>query len=111
MPPRSTPVRARRYRLGSLPRLSLVAVLGGARSPAQVARFAADLAPEGHDQLGLNRPSPAPSAGHFQTPAAWSGPQPPSRVREHGCNGSRHGEHRTPLLRRPREGVMGGQPD
>ncbi len=41
-PPR---VRGRRYRLGSLLGLCLVAVLGGARSLAQIARFAADAAP------------------------------------------------------------------
>ncbi|MBC9731448.1 transposase family protein [Streptomyces sp. TRM68367] len=51
-------VRGRRYRLGSLLGLCLVAVLGGARSLAQIARLAADLAPEVHDQLGLNRATP-----------------------------------------------------
>ncbi|MFG3296583.1 ISAs1 family transposase [Streptomyces sp. NPDC048179] len=51
-------VRGRRYRLGSLLGLCLVAVLGGARSLAQIARFAADAAPEVHDQLGLNRATP-----------------------------------------------------
>ncbi|UAX58499.1 transposase family protein (plasmid) [Streptomyces sp. A144] len=35
-------IRGRRYRLGSLLGLCLVAVLGGARSLAQIARFAAD---------------------------------------------------------------------
>lgn len=38
-------VRGRRYRLGSLLALCLVAVLGGASSLAQIARFAADSAP------------------------------------------------------------------
>ncbi|MDF2255405.1 transposase family protein [Streptantibioticus ferralitis] len=51
-------VRGRRYRLGSLLGLCLVAVLGGARPLAQIARFAADAAPEVHDQLGLNRATP-----------------------------------------------------
>jgi hypothetical protein len=38
-------VRGRRYRLGSLLALCLVAVLGGACSLAQIARFATDSAP------------------------------------------------------------------
>ncbi|MFD0057339.1 hypothetical protein ACFVHR_26870 [Streptomyces sp. NPDC127168] len=38
--------------------LCLVAVLGGARSLAQIARFAADAAPEMHEQLGLARATP-----------------------------------------------------
>ncbi|EFL38588.1 transposase family protein [Streptomyces griseoflavus] len=42
-------VRGRRYRLGSLLGLCLVTVLGGARSLAQIARFAADAAPAVHD--------------------------------------------------------------
>lgn len=33
-------------------------MLSGARSLAQIARFAADAAPEVHDQLGLNRATP-----------------------------------------------------
>jgi predicted transposase YbfD/YdcC len=51
-------VRGRRYRLGSLLGLRLVAVLGGARSLAQIARFAADAAPEAHEQLELARATP-----------------------------------------------------
>ncbi|MFF5161403.1 ISAs1 family transposase [Streptomyces sp. NPDC000348] len=51
-------VRGLRYRLGSLLGLCLVAVLGGTRPLAQIARFAADAAPEVHDQLGLNRATP-----------------------------------------------------
>ncbi|WP_416979961.1 transposase family protein [Streptomyces sp. T028] len=38
-------VRGRRYRLGSLLALCLVAVLGGATSLAAIARFATDTAP------------------------------------------------------------------
>ena len=51
-------VRGRRYRLGSLLALSLVAVLGGARSLAQIARFAADSGPELRAALGLPRATP-----------------------------------------------------
>ncbi|MFF3468119.1 transposase family protein [Streptomyces sp. NPDC002619] len=56
-------IRGRRYRLGSLLGLCLVAVLGGAKSLAQIARFAADATAEVHDQLGLAR---AP-----RTPPPW----------------------------------------
>ncbi|WNF25344.1 transposase family protein [Streptomyces sp. C11-1] len=38
-------VRGRRYRLGSLLGLCLVAVLGGAKSLARISRFAADAPP------------------------------------------------------------------
>ncbi|MGW2815722.1 transposase family protein [Streptomyces sp. NPDC001415] len=55
-------VRGRRYRLGSLLGLRLVAVLGGARSLTQIARFAADAAPEVHEQLGLARATPNASS-------------------------------------------------
>ncbi|MYT32308.1 hypothetical protein GTY73_26730 [Streptomyces sp. SID8354] len=51
-------VRGRRYRLGSLLGLCLVATFGGARSLAQIPRFATDAAPEVHDQLGLHRATP-----------------------------------------------------
>ncbi|WP_330291188.1 ISAs1 family transposase [Streptomyces sp. NBC_00576] len=51
-------VRGRRYRLGSLLGLCLVAVLGGAKSLAQISRFAADAPPEVRDQLGLTRATP-----------------------------------------------------
>jgi predicted transposase YbfD/YdcC len=51
-------IRGRRYRLGSLLALCLVAVLGGARSLAQIARFAADAAPEVRAALGLARATP-----------------------------------------------------
>ncbi|WP_328919713.1 MULTISPECIES: ISAs1 family transposase [unclassified Streptomyces] len=51
-------IRGRRYRLGSLLGLCLVAVLGGAKSLAQIARFAADATAEVHDQLGLARATP-----------------------------------------------------
>ncbi|MEW2275728.1 transposase family protein [Streptomyces griseofuscus] len=67
-------VRGRRYRLGSLLGLCLAAVLGGARSLAQIARFAADATPEVHDQLG--------STGPPRTP-------PPSDACWHGWTGTR----------------------
>jgi predicted transposase YbfD/YdcC len=51
-------VRGRRYRLGALLALRLVAVLGGARSLAQFARSAADAAPEVRTALGLVRSAP-----------------------------------------------------
>ncbi|MFF2549146.1 ISAs1 family transposase [Kitasatospora sp. NPDC058063] len=51
-------VRGRRYRLGALLAPCLVAVLGGARSPAQIARFAADAAPEVRAASGLVRSTP-----------------------------------------------------
>ncbi|WP_406410310.1 transposase family protein [Streptomyces sp. NBC_01614] len=46
-------VRGRRYRLGSLLALCLVAVLGGATSLAAIARFAADTGYGLREQLGL----------------------------------------------------------
>jgi hypothetical protein len=48
-------VRGRRYRLGMLLALCLTAVLGGARSLAQIARYAADADPEVRTGLGLAR--------------------------------------------------------
>ncbi|MGC9496952.1 ISAs1 family transposase [Streptomyces sp. WG7] len=56
--PRRT--RGRRYRLGSLLALCLVAVLGGATSLAAIARFAADTDSELREQLGL--PASTPNA-------------------------------------------------
>ncbi|WP_406729442.1 ISAs1 family transposase [Streptomyces sp. GD-15H] len=53
-------VRGRRYRLGSLLALCLVAVLGGATSLAAIARFAADTDYDLRKQLGL--PSSTPNA-------------------------------------------------
>ncbi|WP_210594344.1 transposase family protein [Streptomyces sp. GESEQ-35] len=51
-------VRGCRYRLGSLLALCLVAVLGGACSLAQIARFAADSAPHLREILGLYKTTP-----------------------------------------------------
>jgi predicted transposase YbfD/YdcC len=51
-------VRGRRYRLGSLLTLCLVAVLGGARSLAGIARFAADSSAALREQLGLTSSTP-----------------------------------------------------
>jgi predicted transposase YbfD/YdcC len=52
-------VQGRRYRLGPLLALCLVAVLGGATSLARIARFAADSSPDLRTQLGLHRATPA----------------------------------------------------
>lgn len=52
------PRRVRRYRLGSLLALCLVAVLGGATSLAAVARFAADTDSDLREQLGLTSSTP-----------------------------------------------------
>ncbi|WP_181009442.1 transposase family protein [Streptomyces sp. SM11] len=46
-------VRGRRYRLGSLLALCLLAVLGGATTLAGIARFTADAAPEVRMRIGL----------------------------------------------------------
>ncbi|WP_166661670.1 transposase family protein [Streptomyces sp. BK208] len=54
--PRRT--RGRRYCLGSLLALCLVAVLGGATSLAAMARFAADTDSELREQLGLTSSTP-----------------------------------------------------
>ncbi|MFB6777374.1 transposase family protein [Streptomyces sp. NPDC056352] len=51
-------MRGRRYRLGVLLALCLTAVLGGARSLAQIARCAADADPEVRAGLGLGRDTP-----------------------------------------------------
>ncbi|WP_327733440.1 ISAs1 family transposase [Streptomyces nojiriensis] len=51
-------VRGRRYRIGVLLALCLTAVLGGARSLAQIARYAADADPEVRAGLGLARATP-----------------------------------------------------
>ncbi|MEY9873274.1 cell wall-associated NlpC family hydrolase [Streptacidiphilus sp. MAP12-33] len=51
-------VRGRRYRLGSLLALCLVAVLGGARSLAQISRFAADSGPALREVLGMHMATP-----------------------------------------------------
>ncbi|QEV03422.1 transposase family protein [Streptomyces viridifaciens] len=51
-------VRGRRYRIGALLALCLTAVLGGARSLAQIARYAADADPQVRAGLGLARAAP-----------------------------------------------------
>ncbi|WP_329368936.1 transposase family protein [Streptomyces sp. NBC_01483] len=51
-------VRGRRYRLGSLLGLCLVAVLGGATSLAAIARFATDTDHGLREQLGLTSSTP-----------------------------------------------------
>ncbi|MEE1812418.1 ISAs1 family transposase [Streptomyces sp. BE133] len=51
-------VRGRRYRIGVLLALCLTAVLGGARSLAQIARYAADADPQVRAGLGLTRATP-----------------------------------------------------
>ena len=51
-------IRGRRYRLGSLLALCLVAVLGGATSLAAIARFAADSDSDLREQLGLTSSTP-----------------------------------------------------
>lgn len=51
-------VRGRRYRLGSLLALCMVAVLGGATSLAAIARFAADTDSDLREQLGLTASTP-----------------------------------------------------
>ncbi|MEU6497091.1 ISAs1 family transposase [Streptomyces sp. NPDC046984] len=51
-------VRGRRYRIGGLLALCLTAVLGGARSLTQIARFAADADPQVRAGLGLARATP-----------------------------------------------------
>ncbi|WUH90248.1 ISAs1 family transposase [Streptomyces sp. NBC_00433] len=51
-------VRGRRYRIGVLLALCLTAVLGGARSLAQIARYAADADPQVRAGLGLARATP-----------------------------------------------------
>ncbi|WP_329286722.1 ISAs1 family transposase [Streptomyces sp. NBC_01455] len=50
--------RGRRYRTGVLLALCLAAVLGGARSLAQIARYAADADPQVRAGLGLARATP-----------------------------------------------------
>ncbi|MGW0730749.1 transposase family protein [Streptomyces sp. GbtcB7] len=51
-------VRGRRYRLGSLLALCMVAFLGGATSLAAIARFAADTDSDLREQLGLTSSTP-----------------------------------------------------
>ncbi|WP_457492740.1 hypothetical protein [Streptomyces sp. P5_D11] len=62
-PPESRRIRRRHYRLGSLLRLHLVAALGGAKSPAQIARSAADAKAERDGGIGsCSSPRPASTA-------------------------------------------------
>ncbi|GGY16547.1 transposase family protein [Streptomyces minutiscleroticus] len=53
-------VRGRRYRLGSLLALCLVATLGGATSLAAIARFAADTDSDLREQTGPASSPPTP---------------------------------------------------
>ncbi|MGY4745171.1 BCCT family transporter [Streptomyces sp. ATMOS53] len=58
-------VRGRRYRLGSLLALCLLAVLGGATTLAGIARFAVDAAPETRSRIGLTRLPRATALGRL----------------------------------------------
>jgi hypothetical protein len=58
-------VRGRRYRLGSLLALCLLAVLGGATTLAGIARYAVDTAPEVRARIGLRRPPRATTLGRL----------------------------------------------
>ncbi|MFD5140385.1 transposase family protein [Streptomyces sp. NPDC058378] len=58
-------VRGRRYRLGSLLALCLLAVLGGATTLARIARYAIDTAPEVRARIGLRRPPRASTLGRL----------------------------------------------
>ncbi|EGX55397.1 transposase [Streptomyces zinciresistens K42] len=58
-------VRGRRYRLGSLLTLCLLAVLGGATTLAGIARYAIDTSPEARARIGLRRPPRATTPGRL----------------------------------------------
>ncbi|WP_409473959.1 transposase family protein [Streptomyces sp. HC307] len=58
-------VRGRRYRLGSLLALCLLAVLGGATTLAGISRFAVDAAPETRTRIGLTRLPRATTLGRL----------------------------------------------
>lgn len=58
-------VRGRRYRLGSLLALCLLAVLGGATTLAGIARYAIDTSPEARARIGLRRPPRATTLGRL----------------------------------------------
>ncbi|MFF3514664.1 ISAs1 family transposase [Streptomyces sp. NPDC002573] len=58
-------VRGRRYRLGSLLALCLLAVLGGATTLAGIARFAIDSTPEVRKRVGLDRLPRATTLGRL----------------------------------------------
>ncbi|MGX1914127.1 transposase family protein [Streptomyces phaeochromogenes] len=55
-------VRGRRYRIGSLLALCLVAVLGGVKSVTAIARFAADSNADLRERLGLTSATPNTTA-------------------------------------------------
>ncbi|MFE0730875.1 ISAs1 family transposase [Streptomyces antibioticus] len=58
-------VRGRRYRLGSLLALCLLAVLGGATTLAGIARYAVDVAPDVRERIGLRRLPRATTLGRL----------------------------------------------
>lgn len=58
-------VRGRRYRLGSMLALCLLAVLGGATTLAGIARFAVDATPEVRERIGLDRLPRATTLGRL----------------------------------------------
>ncbi|WP_327579015.1 ISAs1 family transposase [Streptomyces sp. NBC_00145] len=58
-------VRGRRYRLGSLLALCLLAVLGGATTLAGIASYAIDAPPEARARIGLHRPPRATTLGRL----------------------------------------------
>ncbi|MEN8655280.1 ISAs1 family transposase [Streptomyces sp. 21So2-11] len=58
-------VRGRRYRLGSLLALSVLAVLGGATTIAGIARYATDTLPEVRARIGLRHPPRATTLGRL----------------------------------------------
>ncbi|WP_405681883.1 ISAs1 family transposase [Streptomyces sp. NBC_01238] len=58
-------VRGRRYRLGSLLALCLLAVLGGATTLAGIARYAIDTSPEVRSRIGLRRAPRATTLGRL----------------------------------------------
>lgn len=74
-------VRGCRYRLGVLLALCLTAVLGGARSLAQIARYAAGADPEVRAGLGFTRAAPnASTLGRLlaaSTATPWTTPSAP----------------------------------
>ncbi|MFD5066195.1 ISAs1 family transposase, partial [Streptomyces sp. NPDC058394] len=58
-------VRGRRYRLGSLLALCLLAVVGGATTLAGIARYAVDASPEVRAKIGLRRAPRATTLGRL----------------------------------------------
>jgi DDE_Tnp_1-associated len=58
-------VQGRRYRLGSLLALCLLAVLGGATTLAGIARYAIDTSPGARARIGLRRPPCATTLGRL----------------------------------------------